>query len=116
MGAPEPDQVVGDPGAGTEDEIVPTKGERFAAFLREVIPSWKALNSVNNIYFLHVSYVVLVGVPVLAALQTEFLSEWIKSIPTTFRLGFFAALSLSLAHMLFQAFAPQIVRRFESPN
>jgi len=96
-------------------ELPPTPAA-WKRLLRRLIPTWKALNSVNNVYFLHISYVVLVAVPIIAALQHDLLSKWIHSIPLTFRLGFFSSLFLSLAHMFFQAFAPQLVRRFESPN
>ena len=78
--------------------------------------TWNALQSLERISFLRVSYVVLVGVPLLASLQQTALGEFFGKLPLTLRLGYFASLLLSLAHMIYQGFCPQLIKRFESPN
>jgi hypothetical protein len=59
---------------------------------------------------------VLIGVPIIASLQqTAFADIW-TDVPLTLRLGYVAALFLSIAHMLYEGFCPQVIKRFESPN
>lgn len=77
---------------------------------------WKALQSLERIQFLRVSYIVLVGVPLLAAIQQTAIGSFFQQLPLTLRLGYFASLLLSLAHMIYQGFCPPLIKRFESPN
>jgi hypothetical protein len=79
-------------------------------------PTWKSLDNLGNVYFLRVSYVVLVGVPLVAVIQERAVQELFKGVPLTLRLGYLSSVLLSVAHMLYQAFCPQVVRRFDSPN
>ena len=77
---------------------------------------WVKFKSLSEIYFLRISYVVLVGVPLLAAIQNTSFGSFFGEVPITLRLGYFSSLLLSLAHMIYQGYCPQIIRRFESPN
>ncbi len=77
---------------------------------------WKCLNSLGNVHFLQVSYIVLVGVPIWALIQEKTLGQIFSGVPLTLRLGYFSALLLSVAHMVYQGSCPQIIRRFDSPN
>lgn len=89
---------------------------RLRCWLRAKIDliTWKSLSLLGQIHFLKVSYAVLVLVPLLAHLQYSSL-KW-YTLPLTLRLGYFAALLLSLAHMIYQGFCPPMIKRFESPN
>lgn len=78
--------------------------------------TWKRLNSVGNVHFLQVSYVVLLGVPIWALIQQKTFGAIFADVPLTLRLGYFSALLLSVAHMIYQGSCPQIIRRFDSPN
>lgn len=78
--------------------------------------TWKRLSALGNIYFLRISYVILVGVPLWAAIQKVAFSEIFQDVPLTLRLGYISSLLLSIAHMIYQGYCPQIVRRFDSPN
>lgn len=78
--------------------------------------TWKKLNAFGNILFLRISYAVLVGVPLWAAIQQVAFSDIFQDVPLTLRLGYFSSLILSLAHMIYQGYCPQVIRRFDSPN
>lgn len=78
--------------------------------------TWKRLSTLGNIYFLRVSYVILVAVPIWATFQQKALAYFFNDVPLALRLGYFSSLLLSLAHMVYQGFCPQIIRRFDSPN
>ena len=83
-------------------------------------PTWLQLRLLGNIQFFRVSYVVLVGVPLLAVVQhaiplPEPLQD-LRKMPLLLRLGYFSALLLSIAHMLYQGYCPEIIKRFDSPN
>lgn len=78
--------------------------------------TWKQLSMLGNIQFLRISYAVLIIVPLVASLRFTTLSTFFDEVPLTMRLGYFASLLLSFAHMLYQGFCPQIIKRFESPN
>lgn len=80
------------------------------------LPKWKQLSMLGNIQFLRISYAVLIIVPLAASVGSTALSEFFDGLPLTMRLGYFASLLLSFAHMLYQGFCPQIIKRFESPN
>jgi hypothetical protein len=77
---------------------------------------WKIFNALRKMQFLQVSYLVLVGVPIYAAIQHTSFGQFFGEMPITLRLGYFAALVLSIAHMIYQACCPEIVKRFDSPN
>jgi len=79
-------------------------------------PTWKQLNILNNIHFLKISYVVLIVVPLLALLLKSPVSSLFNGVPLTLKLGYFAALILSVAHMIYQGYCPNIIKRFDSPN
>lgn len=70
----------------------------------------------GNIQFLRISYVVLIVVPLVASLRSTALNAFFGELPLTMRLGYIAALLLSFAHMVYQGFCPQVIKRFESPN
>jgi hypothetical protein len=80
------------------------------------MPTWKQLSMLGNIQFLRISYVVLIIVPLVASVRFNALNSFFGELPLTMRLGYFAALLLSFAHMVYQGFCPQIIKRFESPN
>lgn len=77
---------------------------------------WTSFNALSKIYFLRVSYIVLVGVPMLAAYQRTPIGQYFVDVPLTLKLGYFASLLISLAHMIYQGYCPQVIKRFESPN
>jgi hypothetical protein len=77
---------------------------------------WKRLSTLRNIQFLRISYAVLVVVPLIATVQSTSLGSFFQGLPLTMRLGYLASLLLSLAHMIYQGYCPQIIQRFESPN
>jgi hypothetical protein len=79
---------------------------------------WTQMRLLGNIQFLKVSYLVLVGVPLLAVVQHLFAAQWpaMKEMPLILRLTYFSSLLLSCAHMVYQGFCPQIIKRFDSPN
>ena len=77
---------------------------------------WKRLSTLRNIQFLRISYAVLVIVPLIASVQSTPLGSFFQGLPWTMRLGYLASLLLSLAHMIYQGYCPQIIQRFESPN
>ncbi len=77
---------------------------------------WNSLNALRNMQFLRISYVILVIVPIIASIKTTPIGQFFNELPITLRLGYFASLVLSIAHMLYQGFCPQIIKRFESPN
>ena len=77
---------------------------------------WVSFKSLSNIVFLKISYAVLVGVPILATVTGSGWGQYFISLPITLRLGYFSSLLISLAHMIYQGYCPQIIKRFESPN
>jgi|GEM_PF-2288835 len=77
---------------------------------------WIKFKSLSEIYFLRISYIVLVGVPLLAAVQKTTFGSFFGEVSITLRLGYLSSLLISLAHMIYQGYCPQIIRRFESPN
>jgi hypothetical protein len=77
---------------------------------------WTSLKMLGNIYFLRVSYVILVGVPILAAYKNTPLNQVFDGVPIILKLGYLSSLLLSMAHMLYQGYCPEIIKRFESPN
>jgi hypothetical protein len=79
-------------------------------------PTWKALHGLSNVHFLRVSYIALIGVPLLAVIQERAAPEWFTGVPWSLRLGYLSSILLSVAHMVYQAFCPQLMRRFDSPN
>ena len=81
----------------------------------KVLP-WTMFKSLNNMYFLRISYFILVSVPILAAFRSTSLGIYFGSLSLTSRLGYFSSLLLSFAHMIYQGYCPQIIKRFESPN
>jgi hypothetical protein len=81
---------------------------------------WSQMRLLGSIQFFKVSYAVLVLVPLLALLQhviplPESLQD-LRKMPLLLRLGYFSALLLSCAHMLYQGYCPAIIKRFDSPN
>lgn len=79
-------------------------------------PTWKQLNILNNIHFLKISYAILIVVPLLALVLKTPINSLFNGVPLTLKLGYFAALILSVAHMIYQGFSPNIIKRFDSPN
>lgn len=77
---------------------------------------WTGFKSLSNMVFLKISYIILVGVPVLAVILQTSWGQFFGALPFTLRMGYFSSLFLSLAHMLYQGYCPQLIKRFESPN
>ncbi len=77
---------------------------------------WTSFLVLGNILFLKISYFILIGVPLFAAYQNLDLTHLFEGVPYTLKLGYLSSLFISIAHMIFQGFCPQIIKRFESPN
>jgi hypothetical protein len=77
---------------------------------------WTSFKSLNNMVFLKISYFILVGVPVLTIILQTSWGQFFGSLSLTLRMGYFSSLLLSLAHMIYQGYCPQMIKRFESPN
>jgi len=77
---------------------------------------WTMFKALNNMQFLRISYLILVGVPIVASIQSTDWGSFFGELPKSVRLGYFSSLLLSVAHMLYQGYCPQIIKRFESPN
>lgn len=77
---------------------------------------WKQLNILNNIHFLKISYLVLVGVPFISLIFKTPFKDIFNGVPFTLKLGYLSSLLLSIAHMIYQGFCPNIIKRFDSPN
>lgn len=84
--------------------------QKFALF------TWTKLNILGNIHFLKASYAILILVPLIAKVESTSLGQYMGDLPFTLRLGYFASLLLSIAHMIYQGFCPPIIKRFQSPN
>jgi len=98
------------------DRDQPKKDEQRKEATRIGLFSWKRLSTLRNIQFLRISYAVLVLVPLVASLTATPLGTLFHDVPLSMRLGYLAALFLSLAHMILQGLCPQRIRRFDSPN
>lgn len=79
---------------------------------------WTSMRMLGKIQFFKVSYFVLVGVPLFALIQHHLPVEMVnfKAMPLLFRLTYFSSLLLSCAHMIYQGYCPEIIKRFDSPN
>ncbi len=95
----------------------PTKPEAAEPVRLPWLP-WTQMRLLGNIHFLKVSYLVLAGVPLLALIQHQISSRWqvFQNMPLLMQLTYFSSLLLSIAHMLYQGYCPQIIKRFDSPN
>jgi hypothetical protein len=69
-----------------------------------------------KVYFLQISYVVLVVVPVLATIKAQSWASFFGDLPIALRLGYLSSLLLSFAHMTYQGFCPNIIKKFDNPN
>lgn len=78
--------------------------------------TWAQLRGFGNVRFLQVSYLALIAVPLLAGIRDTPFSVFMSDLPITMRVGYFASLFLSVAHMVYQGWCPNLIKRFDSPN
>lgn len=88
----------------------------FGELTVKIILKWKQLNLLNNIHFLKISYLILIGVPIISLFINTPFGKLFQGVPLTLKLGYVSSIILSLAHMLYQGFCPNIIKRFDSPN
>jgi hypothetical protein len=77
--------------------------------------NWWSLRSVGNLVVLKVSYPVLALTPFISEYKaiSQFLHIYNNAITLA---AFFASLFLAAANLIYDAFCPEIVKKFDSPN
>ena len=106
----------------TQVKVTPAvREEKAEGWIRQVL-SWRSVRNLGELQILtRVSYVMLVLVPLLSGLwQTlqNFLNDYTKEIlyspmlPRSFAAIFFASLFAVIAHLIYQLFAPEEIRRY----
>lgn len=76
---------------------------------------WRTLRPVGNFALFKVSYIVLVGVPLISRILPHLNLNDMHTHVFFFSL-YFGTLLFAIGNLLFDAFCPTLIKRFESPN